>query len=128
MTAPRSPQDRPPFSRRITPSVTCVLLLFLSAPDREWYGAQMSVRLTCHASTVLRILADLRAAGWTTKRESVAHRGPTRYYHHLTGTGRLQAKRALRHQYPSRTGLALLAENAGLSLDTIDLDLPRGET
>jgi DNA-binding PadR family transcriptional regulator len=121
MTAP--PQHRPPFSRRITESVTCVLLLLLAEPDREWYGTELSARVPCHASTVLRILRDLTYAGWTTERESTAHRGPARYYHRLTETGITEATRALRRQYPNGIGLALLATAAGLSLDAVDLDL-----
>jgi DNA-binding PadR family transcriptional regulator len=122
MTAP--PQYRPLFDRRITPSVTCVLLLLLAEPDREWYGAELAARVPCHVTTVLRILRDLTYAGWTSDRESTAHRGPARYYHRLTETGVAEAKRALRHQYPNGTCLALLAKAVGLSLDTVDLDRP----
>jgi PadR family transcriptional regulator, regulatory protein PadR len=115
------------LTRRVTPSLACVLLLFLADPEREWYGAEMAVRLRCHSSTVGRILTALRGTGWATDRESRAHPGPVRYYHRLTATGVVEAKRALHRQYPSARR-AQLAEVAGLSIDDIDLDLPEGDT
>jgi hypothetical protein len=121
MTERPAPKDRPALPRRITPSLACILLLFLADPEREWYGAELAVRLRCHSSTVVRIFAAFRAAGWATDRESRVHPGAMRYYHRLTDTGVVEAKRALHRHYPSERRRALLAEAAGLSIDDIDL-------
>jgi hypothetical protein len=126
---PEPSADHPPFTRRITPSVASVLLLFLADLEREWYATEMAHRMTCPASTATRILHDLRWAGWAVDREEPARqRQPARFYHRLTETGVVEAKRALLHRYPTGSGLALLAHDIGLSIDTIDLDVPGGET
>jgi DNA-binding MarR family transcriptional regulator len=125
MTAP--PQKRPPFSRRITPSVVCVLLLLLADPDREWYGSELADRARCHVSTAGRILWDLKAAGWVVDREqSGGQREGMRIYHRLTEFGVAEATKALHRANSSGAGLGHLTTLLGLSLDAINLDRPEG--
>jgi hypothetical protein len=123
MTAP-PPENRPPFARRITPSVACVLLLFLAEPEREWYGSEVAGRARCHVSTAARILWDLKAAGWVVDREQPGRQSAgMRIYHRLTEFGVAEAKKALHRAYPSGAGLIHLTTMIGLSIDAIDLDL-----
>jgi hypothetical protein len=55
MTAPPPPQNRPPFARRITESVTCVLLLLLA--ETGIAHAKRALRRQYPCGTGLALLA-----------------------------------------------------------------------
>lgn len=77
---------------KLTVTVATVLCVFLSDPDRKWYGLELMRETELPSGTLYPVLARMEAEGWlASERETTrAHEEgrPRRRYYTLTALGR----------------------------------------